>query len=486
MAATQPQAPFYVPRPAETQSWTPTSENLDSNILAILTAQKIHAVGGQVQQKFWRYDHVPMPDWQVTAETLNSEIINILTARKIYGAGGQTPTKQWHYDFHVEAPLWLGQPVDSNQLNILYSQVTFFGAAGQAPTKFWRYDYVPPPDWQITAENMDAEALTLPTVTPFYRQWHYDFVPPPDWQITAEAMNSEPLAMLTARAVYGAGGQAPTKQWHYDFHIEAPLWLGTPVWNNTLAELVEGGEPFSRLWRWEVVPAPDWPAQPLPQPNILSFLTKQKIYGAGGEVPTKFWRWDLLPPPDWPATPLASDAISILTAKKIYGQGGQAPTKFWRYDLVPTPDWQPAAESLNSETLYLPSAKPFSKLWRYDYHIEAPVWLWAAPRSDTLAIIKLSPLPTGAGRQWSFGFGYLIEQPLWLWTAPGSSTMAAIELSALPVGAGRQWSFGFGFMIEQPVWAGAPTANLGVLTPAPVTATVDEYIIIEGRRRGRR
>src|SRR5271155_5110684 len=82
---------------------------------------------------------------------------------------------------------------------------------------------------------------------------------PPDEPIwTGKPMASKLIAgLLTATTVYGAPGQAPTKQWRSDY-AEAAGWQGAPRANPLLT-------------------------------NATPAVT---FYGAPGQAPTKLWRYD--------------------------------------------------------------------------------------------------------------------------------------------------------------------------------------------------
>jgi hypothetical protein len=74
--ATQPVAPFYVPRPAD--------------------------------------------DTHHFAAPAKSPIVRFLTAQTMFGAAGQVPTKQWHYDYD-EVPFFQWRPPLQSEIALFFT-----------------------------------------------------------------------------------------------------------------------------------------------------------------------------------------------------------------------------------------------------------------------------------------------------------------------------------------------------------------------------
>src|SRR5271155_4647907 len=147
---------------------------------------------------------------------------------------------------------------------------------------------------------------------------------PPDEPIwTGKPMASKLIVgLLTATTVYGAPGQAPTKQWRSDY-AEAAGWQGAPRANPLLT-------------------------------NATPAVT---FYGAPGQAPTKLWRYDYVEAPPWGGRYfLTEEAVQVLP---------YFATKQWHCDpQADVTNWQ--GQPLPAYTLYLPasSTQSFSKQWR--------------------------------------------------------------------------------------------------------------------------
>jgi len=199
----------------------------NSAVLSLLTAQKIHGAGGQVQQKFWRYDYDSKdyePSWYGPPGFQSPDgaaPLNLLTFQKIHGAGGQVQQKFWRYDYDAKdyEPSWYGAPGfnapdGAAPLNLLTAQ-KIHGAGGQVQQKFWRYDYaVEFPQWQGAPR---ANVIPQFFARPFAKLWRYEVD-------TSTLWTWQPPQRGSFADFFGNEGQAPTKFWRYDIDVELRAW----------------------------------------------------------------------------------------------------------------------------------------------------------------------------------------------------------------------------------------------------------------------
>jgi hypothetical protein len=123
--ASQPVAPFYVPRPADDTYWS----------------------GAPVE----------------------SPIIAFLTHQIIFGAGGQGPTKQWHYDHDVGESFWYATPIPSK---LIEPELT---AGGQVQSRQWLFGDHDWPAWSWTIPNSSLLAPILTSNRPKFNQWAWKY-----------------------------------------------------------------------------------------------------------------------------------------------------------------------------------------------------------------------------------------------------------------------------------------------------------------------
>lgn len=265
--ATVLRPPFVVPRPADDGFWQGQPDN--SAALQLLTAIKLFGAGGQAPTKQWHYDDdVAASLWRGAPAA--SAILPLLTAVKFFGAGGQAPSKQWRYDHDVGASFWQGQPNPSAVLQLL-TAVKFFGAGGEAPPRRQWVAGVDEIGWtpsfgRNVALLNAAAAASNPFVSPL---WKFAADDGSVWQ--GQPDNSAVLQLLTAVKFFGAGGQAPTKRWSYDYLLDEPIWIGRPDASALLAPLLTaGGQVKARQWLWGRDDPPVW-VRPFPVARVGSF-----------------------------------------------------------------------------------------------------------------------------------------------------------------------------------------------------------------------
>jgi hypothetical protein len=65
---------------------------------------------------------------------------------------------------------------------------------------------------------------------------------PPVWQFSPLPSTLLTPILSSAQTIYGAAGQAPTRQWHYDSDVEEAAWAWTPPLILVLSPAQVGGE----------------------------------------------------------------------------------------------------------------------------------------------------------------------------------------------------------------------------------------------------
>jgi hypothetical protein len=200
--------------------------------------------------------------------------------------------------------------------------------------------------------------------------------------------------------MFGAGGQGPTKQWHYDYFLNEPLWVGAPEASEVIVNLARYepadlngfigissdehqfwyigpnrpllgsgiASPFINL-----IPRFDWddpgPWQRLPVKSIA-------LPRSSPQIP-------LIPPtrPDdastWLADPIPSLTI-LLPKVPVYIN------KIPRYDYDDPGPWQRLPTF--SLTVLIPTLRPFIPLMPHYDHYEPGTWYAAPLNSDTIYI----------------------------------------------------------------------------------------------------
>jgi hypothetical protein len=120
--------------------------------------------------------------------------------------------------------------------------------------------------------------MTQP-VAPFY-------VPrPSDDTYWSGAPSKSPIATaLINQTMFGAPGQVPTKQWHYDYDVGETFWYATPVASKLIEpELTSAGQVTSRQWLFG---DNDYPSYQWKSPNsqiMLPLLAARPKFNA--------WQW---------------------------------------------------------------------------------------------------------------------------------------------------------------------------------------------------
>jgi hypothetical protein len=477
--ATQPQAPFWAPRPYDppTLAWSPKA---NASIILTTTQKKFFGQPGQAPTKLWRWDHVPPTDWAPLIDNINSGAIQLTTTQqKLFGQPGQVLTKQWRWDY-VPDTVWQGAPVTNPTLikfafiielltpnykwnndyvpdppmpsppgMISVAQPLFYLPTGNPFHAQWRYDLTPDPVWVGTPQ---AQPQTLPQLTQLYQiapLWTYDYAPDPVWQ-------GQPLQ--AAANFLPQGGVKPfVHQWRYD-HVPEPMWMPQTDYltANTLYLLTAGGKPTHQQWRYDYEPDKFWQGAPTPT-NINTFPV------TGNPFHTQ-WRYDYETDKFWlgvptsneialvylpPATTVIGSPVYVprppelqvwqgapLTAAITYFPAAAA-TPFhqqWRVDVVYESVWGPASDNLTANTLYLLAAKPFSRQWRWDYEVDK---FWQGTPIGTN--IRTLPVAAPFHQQWRYD---LVPDAFW----QGSPMPSAVLRPLLTVGAqikNRFWRWDF-------------------------------------------
>jgi hypothetical protein len=337
----------------------------------------------------------------------------------------------------------------------------------------------------------------------------------PYWQGTPLA--SEVITLLTAAQIFGVGGQAPTKQWHYDY-VADPIWQGAPT-SNVVPQLLGGGQVPTKQWRYDYVPDPIWTGALIPSAidqlvslEVGPVRPKQweyhyvadpdwvanAVWGLqappdilfnppGGKPFSKQnWRYDYVPAVDWVwEAPPALTAILPVTVK-FYGAIGQAPTTFWvnYYNYVPDAFWTWTAPQ-TSILLAQPSAFTFygapgqvpTKDWKpyYNYSQPETFWSWTGivGPPDILFHPSGGQPPT---TDWQPYYNYDVAPPIWNWRGPPDRTIlqpAAVTFYGQPGQAPNhlpQYEAVQVYYDQTPqLWQGSPAAGFTVARPGPPT-----------------
>lgn len=354
------------------------------------------------------------PQWQ--GGPLDSWVLSFLTQKRIFGAGGQVKQKFWRYDVDSDIRAWTWPPQSCETLYLLTA-----GGAPRRPRQ-WRWDYDPPSFW--LADPIPTNIRTFPSVAPFSRLWRYDYAPDQPWP--AAPTPSDTLFQLTANG-------APTKpwQWRWD-HVPDPAWLweAPPDWTLVLPT----PKPFAALWRYDYVPDQVWLGEPQPI-NIRTFPVTATPFN-------KLWRWDFVPDPVWQGTPVSSNIEALPVTPTLMGAAGIILDV--QFDAV----WQGVPVGTNIDTLPV-SAKPFNKLWRWDFVPDA-VWVWEAPPDWSLLLPSTAPF----SKLWRWDY---TPEPAWKGSPLGSYTLLDLTAGGKPFL--KLWRYD---VTPSPDWLGEPySTNIG-------------------------
>jgi uncharacterized protein YmfQ (DUF2313 family) len=187
-----------------------------------------------------------------------------------------------------------------------------------------------------------------PFVVPQWVSLDEAAVPDPIWR--PKPHGAAALALLYFAKFFGAGGQAPTKFWRYDFDDQLPKWQGAPKIAAAMLQPAaatffdQSGQAPAKFWRYDyLIEFPQWQGAPL-RAATAGFPEPGKFFGVSGQAPTKFWRYDFDDQlPKWQGDPLLAASLRMPATTEFFGARGQAPIKFWRYDFDDQlPKWQGA------------------------------------------------------------------------------------------------------------------------------------------------
>jgi len=481
--ATQPTSPIYVPRPAEQQAWLGSPVSANPNIFgppSTLQTRPPFIVPRPAEVQFWqwqppfnpqlankakpstpfyklwRYDHVPQPDWVGTPQ--RSAPIQIL--------GRKTTAKQklWRWD-HVPLPDWQ-MPVDwmnSNIIQILDHKPT-------SPQKLWRYDYDNDVRlWQ--GQPVPTNINTIPTTSPFHKLWRWDYEADRFW-------TGQPVASpLSLTNVTTGPVQAPVYNLRGDQEVR--IWQWQPPFNPQLANKPSAAHnPFYKLWRYDIVPQPDWQ---MPIEWMNSAIIQQLDFKPTS--PQKLWRWDYDSDVRlWLGQPVATNintfpvpsTLQTLPPFIVPRPAEQQPwiwqppfnpqlfapsapvqlyavSPVWAPDADPPPQWvgTPKPVPLTIFNASVKTQSPFFRLWRWDY-VPSPDWV-GTPLSS-LIIQQLDHKPTSPTKLWRYDY---VPQPDWVGTP--ISAYAAFQLTKSPTSPTKFWRWDH---VPTPDWLGTPVSSL--------------------------
>lgn len=137
------------------------------------------------------------------------------------------------------ADLWQGAPTPS-PVQIDSSIKPF--------AKFWRWDFVPEVVWQ--GSPTISPILADNATRPFQKLWRWDVFEPPIFNWTASASIELFGNFAQGLIVFRPPLYAPRPGLE-----TSDLWAGAPL---SKPAFIVGTKPFTRYWRWDHVPAPDW------------------------------------------------------------------------------------------------------------------------------------------------------------------------------------------------------------------------------------
>ena len=443
--------------PESTVSWQLASRNIA--LFPPVTAQPVF-----VQ---WRYDYVTEPYWQGTPQPSGQ----IATAKV-----GTPFSIQWRYDLHPE-PVWLGVSVAAAQSllasPVLYAPTPQWAPDGDISAIYWqpqfanlayqlgtltlsRAPFFAPKTaehsvWQGAPVPSGQIATTVATTKPFFVLWRSDPVSEPQW-IPVPA-TSAALKMLAA------GGRPFAKQWRQDYQIDEPLWLGAPQSSEQIVSSAPP-RPFAKLWRYDHDIPSVWNWQP-PPPDVVRILT------AGGRPAFKFWRWDHVPETIWQGSPQPSGQIS--SVRTIPFQAGRQ--RIYQFD--DPPQWQGAPSHSFVIPILTAGGRPFARLWRWDYQIDAPVWQGSPLPSGQISSVRTVPFVAGQQHVYQFD-----DPPQW--QGNPSASWIIPELTQQQIfGAGGQvptkfWRWDH---VPEPVWPASPQSSWPYIFVPTVSIVARSYLI---------
>lgn len=342
------------------------------------------------------------------------------------------------------------------------------------------------------------------------KQWRYDYVADTFWG--GASVDSASIQLLTAIHVFGAGGQAPTRDWAFVAVVPDTYWVGSPT---VLPRFVlPVASPFFRQWRFDYVTDAVWwrtfshnaslsvVTTPLSTvswsynyaTDALWSLSTYYNVSLGALLAGKTVFRDIVgvpapaSDPFWTGAPLSSYLTTHLS-KALY-----QPSLIWTYsgDLGTGWTWTPpgvsAAQQLtilynvppqwptepdvsvawnsvatrNVSLLQPEVTEPFSHQWRYDYAVDS---FWVGAPTDAQTLQDLSFAPTFKTKQWHYDYS---TDSLWIGTSVGSQTLQ--NASSLTEPFSRQWRYDYA---ADSFWAGVPVdaQTLQNLSFAPTSPT---------------
>lgn len=413
--------------------------------IRLLTNTTVHAKGGQVQQKFWRYDADFKSDatfWQWAAPP--SWPIRLLTNTTVHGKGGQVQHKFWRYDYDLKSEAGWQARLTYNLS--LFATLEF----SDSPSR----QFFPPDEasvwrWQASRNKNLLDAVA---VQPFVsKAWHYDYDDGSVWQWRVPAnlaLASSYISLGPVNVRYSQPDDASVWQWQVPFNpnlftvtVAAPFTAPQRLFLSDDASVWQWQPPAqpsvfyrqvlprpSGQWHYDFDAASVWASAPLPQPKVFYDQTKPVVppqWGNAFRDDAAFWQWQVPArtialtsfiagirdnwrqvdygydqAAFWTGTPVASGTIAQLRFAPT------SPTKQWHYDYDDASGWTgtglpPSLSLLNSLVVSNPF---FSKAWHTNDIDEPGSWQWYYQNIQN--ILSTSVTPTAVGH-------YEID-PLWI------------------------------------------------------------------------
>lgn len=286
-----PVGPLYVPRPSDDPYWE--GEPLASEIISLLTQQRVQGAGGQVVTRnfsasYTYDDSAPWWRWQNRNAAINLKI-------------GEPFALPISMQFFISADEpWQRQP----QRNTQASLVVLNPFALRQP----RYDIDDAAVW-TGSPTTDRALISTPNVpVATARQWRYG-------DDAAAAWSGAPLASYTLHPLLTAAGQVQSRQWLFGYD-DASSWLAAPVSSKTIPLLTVGGQVKSSQLVWNFYWQDDRYWQLSYQPPAVRFLPPPVVKNLRGVVP--WWPWVTGIPQDTPSQQGSVASAALYLAYRLF------------------------------------------------------------------------------------------------------------------------------------------------------------------------
>jgi hypothetical protein len=299
----------------------------------------------------WRLDPADDQLWSVTARR---DILLLSVIPK--------PFVNMVWNYSDDSSTWLAKPASAALIPMLT-------VGGIVRAKQWHWDSDDATVWYPWINRDLANATSIIGPKPFVNVvWNYS----DDQASWTWKPPSISYAFTTGLKFYGAPGQVPTKQWHYDYDDQSTWW--NYLTRNTVVGTVQiFPNPFVPVpWRFNVDDPPPW-QQPSQRSIALPF------------VPSIVNRWRLVP---------ADDQLWSLTARQIIVTQVPSIQNRWRLEPVDDQLW-----SFTAQHVITSVAAPFANR-PYISTVDEAVWQSQTPHQNWVFLTKKPNVPVF----WSFNY----------------------------------------------------------------------------------